>query len=114
MKRHDKVSKIEIEIPAINTDKEGRLLGGFSAFGVTARGTDNGVCENNPAGCKNNGKCSSNSKGCSNNTTCSKNFDTCNNNDKCTNGAECNPTTPKGDTTTAQAGAAFLGGSMLF
>lgn len=114
MKRHDKVSKIEIEIPAIDTDKEGRLLGGFSAFGVTARGSNNATCPNNPTGCASNGTCSDNHK-CSNNTICSKNYDSCSNNADCNN-IDCKkPTsTPKGDTTTAKAGAAFLGGSMLF
>lgn len=121
MKRVNAIQKISVEIPTVSTDKEGHLLGGFSAFGVTARGSNNsgcpdntGVCNNNSMcrnnqGCMDNGGCSDN-KSCLNNTSCSQNKDACTGNKTCNN-TKCSSTD---DTTESSAKSFLLGGSMLF
>ena len=119
MKRNKQIDKIEVQIPAINADKEGRLLGGFSAFGINARGSDNGTCPNNPTGCISNGTCSCNDN-CSNNTSCAHNHKSpCSGNGSCVN-TICHPqtTTPgggEGETPTESSNRLFsIGFSALF
>lgn len=127
MKRIKTIKSISVEIPTISTDKEGHLLGGFSAFGVSVLGNDNRTCTNNSdncvsnSGCSNNKQCIANgdcsdNKTCKNNTNCIHNpFEKgCANNITCING-NCGVTTPgKDDTTESSAKIFLLGGSMLF
>lgn len=110
MKLKQSISTIKTDIPALSEDKEGKLLGGFAAFGVVGRsGSGNGTCPNNDD--------------CDNNTTCSNNFSprVCKNNGTCTN--DCtrpvttpSPTTTPEDTDTKPEGSGknFFEFSMLF
>lgn len=120
MKRVNAIQKISVEIPTVSTDKEGHLLGGFSAFGVTATGSNNRTCPDNKDCddnelctdndvCEYNGDCSAN-ENCANNTSCSLNSRRCDNNRSCNN-TKC-PSTD--DTTESSAKSFLLGGSMLF
>ena len=86
----NKFALLQIELPALEQSKEGKLRGGFTMTrsgdsGVVANNCDNTQCSGN-SGCKNNGACYNNST-CSGNGVCKGNPD-CGNNTRC-NGSVC-------------------------
>lgn len=85
----NKFALLQIELPALEQSKEGKLRGGFTVFNGSDAGDVANVC--------NNFKCYDNTTSCENNSTCynnstCKNNITCYGNPTCQKNGECNRT----------------------
>lgn len=83
----NKFALLQIEFPALEQSKEGKLRGGFTVFGSgragdQANNSGNTECVDNTGTCQGNNKCKNNA-GCTGNEGCKDNSTGCSANESC-------------------------------